>query len=175
MNSQVQIVHTQAPLNPMMKRLCTVLLMAAAAALLWTQGVKAMDLDRYRWQHRLLLLFAPQEDTPAYAAAAADIDRRSEEILDRDLVVFHLLEDGMSRVDGRRLSDAEARQLRDRFEIAPGRFTAVLIGKDGGVKLVRRDSVDLQAVFDRIDAMPMRQREMREKPSSRRPAGKSRS
>lgn len=159
----------------MMKRRFDVLLMAAAAALLWTQGVKAMDLDRYRWQHRLLLLFAPQEDTPAYAAAAADIDRRSEDILDRDLVVFHLLEDGASRVDGRRLSDAEARQLRDRFEIAPGRFTAVLIGKDGGVKLVRRDSIDLQAVFDRIDAMPMRQREMREKSSSRRPAGKSRS
>ena len=158
-----------------MKKRFAVLLMAAAAALLWTQGVKAMDLDRYRWQHRLLLLFAPQEDTPGYAAAAEDIQRHSEGILDRDLVVFHVLEDGASRVDGRRLSDAEARQLRDRFEIDPGRFTAVLIGKDGGVKLVRRDSVDLQAVFDRIDAMPMRQREMREKQSSTRPAGKSRS
>lgn len=159
----------------MMKKRFAVLLMAAAAALSWTQGVNAMDLDRYRWQHRLLLLFAPQEDSPAYATAAEGIQRRSEDILDRDLVVFHVLEDGASRVEGRRLSDAEARQLRDRFEIAPGRFTAVLIGKDGGVKLVRRDSVDLQAVFDRIDAMPMRQREMREKQSSTRPAGKSRS
>jgi hypothetical protein len=41
------------------------------------------------------------------------------------------------------------------------RFLAMLlIGKDGGVKS-REPSLDLDAIFGRIDAMPMRIREMR--------------
>ncbi|WP_242674565.1 DUF4174 domain-containing protein [Marinobacter halodurans] len=35
-----------------------------------------------------------------------------------------------------------------------------MIGKDGGIKS-RESSLDLDAVFRRIDAMPMRIREMR--------------
>lgn len=36
----------------------------------------------------------------------------------------------------------------------------ILIGKDGGIKS-RFDRVDLKAIFSDIDAMPMRQNEMR--------------
>ncbi|WP_349559152.1 DUF4174 domain-containing protein [Marinobacter sp. NFXS9] len=39
-------------------------------------------------------------------------------------------------------------------------FRVLLIGKDGGIKS-RESSLDLDAVFRRIDAMPMRIREMR--------------
>jgi hypothetical protein len=39
----------------------------------------------------------------------------------------------------------------------------ILIGKDGGVKLVQEERVSLQAVFDLIDTMPMRRREMRQR------------
>jgi hypothetical protein len=44
-----------------------------------------------------------------------------------------------------------------------GRFdeTVFLIGKDGTLKL-RQADLDLPALFERIDAMPMRQREMRQ-------------
>jgi hypothetical protein len=35
----------------------------------------------------------------------------------------------------------------------------LLIGKDGGIK-ARADDLDLAALFERIDAMPMRRREM---------------
>lgn len=149
-----------------MTRYRHLLLLSVAAALLSLPSAVAANLDEYRWQHRLLLLFAPDEKKPAYVSAAEDIARRSAEVADRDLVVFHVLEDGPSRVNGRMLSQEEVRQLRHRFEIPADRFAAVLIGKDGGVKLVRYQAVELQEVFDRIDAMPMRQREMRQKKSS---------
>jgi len=87
---------------------------------------------------------------------------------DRDLVVIRLLESGSSRVNGRNLSGDETQRLRTRFEALAGRFKAILIGKDGGVKLTRNEAIRLQEVFDRIDAMPMRQREMRERESFRK-------
>ncbi len=125
----------------------------------------AADLEPYRWQNRLLLLFDTGEKASGYAAVSKQVALRRGEVADRDLVVFHVLEAGPSRVGDRALSVEEALRLRSRFEVRPGVFTAVLVGKDGGVKLVRHHSVDLQEVFDRIDAMPMRQREMREKSS----------
>jgi hypothetical protein len=49
--------------------------------------------------------------------------------------------------------------LRDRLSARVGKFTVVLIGKDGGEKLRRSDEVDLGEIFSLIDSMPMRQRE----------------
>ena len=40
---------------------------------------------------------------------------------------------------------------------ARGPATFLLVGKDGGVKMKEGANVDLQAVFDEIDRMPMRQ------------------
>jgi hypothetical protein len=79
------------------------------------------------------------------------------------LIVFRVFEDGPSRVQEKPLSSEEAEALRRRFSVQSGRFAVILIGKDGGVKMVREHEADLQEIFDRIDAMPMRQREMREK------------
>ncbi len=48
---------------------------------------------------------------------------------------------------------------------APG-FAFVLVGKDGGVKLVRRTFVSRRELFALIDAMPMRRAEMGRRGSS---------
>jgi hypothetical protein len=65
------------------------------------------------------------------------------------------------------LSPEDTQKLRRRFGVRPGRFTVILIGKDGGVKMLREDRVELQEIFDLIDSMPMRQQEMQEKGKTR--------
>ena len=122
-----------------------------------------MDLDTYRWKNRLLLVFAPTPSLPGFAAFDRDLARRTAEVSDRDVIVFRILEKAPSRVEEKPLSSKEAEALRHRFSVKPGRFTVILIGKDGGVKMVREHDADLQEIFDRIDSMPMRQQEMREK------------
>ena len=57
--------------------------------------------------------------------------------------------------------DAAARQ---RFHVAPGQFTVILIGKDGGEKLRSHQPISWNKLQSTIDAMPMRQDEMRSKP-----------
>jgi hypothetical protein len=70
---------------------------------------------------------------------------------------------GLSRVGEKPLAPENTEKLRRRFEVKSGPFKVVLIGKDGGVKMVREDRADLQEIFDRIDSMPMRQQEIKEK------------
>ncbi|OGP89448.1 MAG: hypothetical protein A2157_13360 [Deltaproteobacteria bacterium RBG_16_47_11] len=123
----------------------------------------SVDLGAYQWDHRLLIVFAPSENDPAYQSLKEQVDHQAGDILDRDLLVFHIFERGESRLDKGTLNPQQASSLRKRFSIVPGKFRVILIGKDGGVKINRESSIDLPEVFSTIDAMPMRQREMKEK------------
>ena len=60
------------------------------------------------------------------------------------------------------LMAAAARRLRDRFDVPDDAFRVVLVGKDGTEKRREAEPVSARSVFDTIDAMPMRQREMQE-------------
>jgi hypothetical protein len=56
---------------------------------------------------------------------------------------------------------SEAKALRTRYGAEDGStFTALLIGKDGGVKWRDREPADLSRIFSLIDSMPMRRQEM---------------
>lgn len=125
------------------------------------------DLNRFRWEKRLLFLFAPDERHAGAVLMKAQVDARREEMLDRDLVFFELFATGTSRMDAEPLPSATAAALRARFSPEPDAATLALVGKDGGVKLSRRDPAGLDEVFARIDAMPMRQAEIRRRQQSK--------
>lgn len=118
------------------------------------------DLKQYQWKNRLLLLFSPSPGEPAYQALRRELQEQAGGVRERDLLVFHVLEQGKSLMNGREISPAGAQALRQRFRIEPGAFTVVLVGKDGGAKLKRGAGVALADIFGLIDSMPMRQREM---------------
>lgn len=125
------------------------------------------DLSRFRWENRLLFLFAPDERHASAALVKAEVDARREEMLDRDLVFFELFATGTSRMNAQPIPSATAAALWARFSPQPDAATLVLVGKDGGVKLTRRDPEGLDEVFARIDAMPMRQIEIRRRQQSK--------
>ncbi len=119
------------------------------------------DLDAYQWKNRLLLIMAPSDTDPRVVGFESRLAARRDDIRDRDLLTLRLLEAGPSVQPDQTLSPESVQALRRRYGAAPGRFLVILIGKDGGVKLVQEEQVSLQAIFDLIDTMPMRRREMR--------------
>jgi hypothetical protein len=119
------------------------------------------DLKHFQWKNRVLLVFAPTRGEPSFEALRESLVGRNAEIVDRDLVVFELIETGPSTKDGQPLDPEAARLLRERFRTPSGTFSVVLVGKDGGVKLDRQEKTSLDEIFALIDSMPMRQREMR--------------
>lgn len=126
-----------------------------------TQAEITFNLRDQQWQHRVLLVFAPSEQSPVYQQQRQAWQSRTEAMEERDLKLVEVLAIADSRVDGQLISSASADRLRDQFRIAPEAFAVILIGKDGTEKQRFSQPVDLSRIFSTIDAMPMRQQEMR--------------
>jgi hypothetical protein len=70
--------------------------------------------------------------------------------------------EGESRLGDEIIAPASAERVRNEIDVEAGTTTFVLIGKDGTEKL-RKTEIDLDEIFEVIDAMPMRKREMKDK------------
>lgn len=148
--------------SPALVLIAIAVIMAMAFGAEAGQEGNGLDLNRFKWKNRLLFLFGPDRQTEALADLQKEIQQRQAGVADRDLVVFEIVENGQSRMNGTEIAPQTAEALRQRFAAPPNRFSAVLVGKDGGVKMKRNDRVRLDEIFQLIDAMPMRQQEMRE-------------
>ncbi len=129
-------------------------------SLLWmlsAQTPKPMSLEQTlrasRWQHRVLLVVAPTAEHPDFKAQKALLAAKKTDLAERDFVVVEVLYND--------LSTADLAFLKQRTNVQPPQFAAVLIGKDGGVKQRRTRPIPPAALFGTVDKMPMRQQEMR--------------
>ncbi len=121
--------------------------LAAAAA--------ALPLAQHRWHDRLLIVFAPGEASPDLAEQRRDTAAATATYTERDLAVVEVVGDVV-----RGASDS-AGALRRRFHVPGDAFRAVLVGKDGTVALTAAGPLPAARLAAVIDAMPMRQDEMR--------------
>lgn len=122
----------------------------------------------HQWEHRLLFVFVAAETSDALARQEEAFAGHDAGFRDRDLLLVTMRgpDRGTYRVapgtDSRPLTKATVQRLRKRFDVPPDTFRVVLVGKDGTEKRRDAEPVSTRAIFDAIDAMPMRQREMRE-------------
>lgn len=91
---------------------------------------------------RRLLISAPGPEHPAYREQAAGLLPAWRGLIERDFII------------------------ETRF--GPAAFSVVLIGRDGGEKLRQSTPLAAADLFAVVDAMPMRQAEMRERPPARK-------
>jgi hypothetical protein len=119
-----------------------------------------LDLSTYKWRNRLLLIFAPSASDEDHKEQIRLLEGSETGSEDRDLILATIFEDGAGELEDGAISMEEASGLRETFGIPKDRFTVVLVGKDGGEKFRSYIPVSLRDIFDRIDAMPMRRREM---------------
>lgn len=127
-----------------------------------TQAITALDLGQYQWQNRLLLIFAESAATPSVIGQRQRFADERAGFADRELLAFYLYDAGMGEADSRTVDPAATAQLRDKYDLVPGEFAVLLVGKDGGAKNRFTEPVDAEEIYSLIDAMPMRQREMQE-------------
>lgn len=110
---------------------------------------RASQLDDWKWKNRVLIVVGPAEDSAVrqqrqiYQSAANGMS-------ERQIVLTEALDD-----------TARSREIRSRVSADGKRFHAFLIGKDGHVALSSDKPLSADYLFQRIDAMPMRQDAMR--------------
>ncbi|OGX81906.1 hypothetical protein BEN47_18855 [Hymenobacter lapidarius] len=110
-------------------------------------------LRRHHWQKRVLLLASPTPDHPDFEAQKALLAAQQSGLATRDFLVLDLIYT--------RLSDTDKQFLAQKTGVLPQGFAAVLIGKDGGVKLKSTRPIVPATLFGTVDKMPMRRQEMR--------------
>ena len=123
-------------------------------------SVADLDLDALRWKKRVLVLFSPSESDASFQSQKKSLASSAEEVLDRNLVILEIVEQGQSRAGNQLLSGKSVQAIRKRLGVETGPFQVLLIGKDGGVKLRSSEAVSMKDLFGLIDSMPMRQQEM---------------
>ena len=129
-----------------MASLCSTLIGAGSAA--------AATLDDLQWDYRVVAVFTP---TDTAGREAADELSNTVGIAERDIAWFVLSPDDLHSNLSQPIERASIAGLHE----ADG-FEAVLVGKDGGVKARQSESLDINAFFNEIDSMPMRQQEMQQ-------------
>jgi hypothetical protein len=149
-------------------RLTTLLLaLTLPMAAQTTQPISVATLAALHDRYRPLLVFAP-DITPEFREQMWLLSARAKDLHERDVITVPITDHWSEMGDGifdsiqtLSLSKTEQAAARRRFHIAPSSFTVILLGKDGGEKLRSHKPLTLKKLNDTIDAMPMRQEEMR--------------
>ncbi len=114
------------------------------AGLLMSAPLQAGPISKYRWENRLVLW---QSDSAEFGARFLKTwDAVAPGCLERDILVLEI----------------RTAEMREELGLGGRETVILLVGKDGGVKERWSEAVAPEKVFALIDAMPMRQREMRE-------------
>jgi hypothetical protein len=120
------------------------------------QGIKP-----YRWQNRLLLVFAPSGQNDSFQHQQDLWRDQVLQLKDRDLLVLPVV--GSQPVKGPGQQPLTPASLRELFQVSEEEFAVVLVGKDGTEKYRTSSPVAPRHIYGIIDTMPMRQSEMRKK------------
>lgn len=117
-----------------------------------------------QWDHRPVVVFAPSADDRRLVRQTALLTEAARSLRDRDMAVYLVADGTVRAIRGPQLG-ADATALRSHYRAGQGHFTVILVGKDGGEKFRAERVVEPDELFALIDTMPMRRREMRERPA----------
>ncbi len=121
----------------------------------------AQNLDDFQWKNRIVLLVDASSDTDALKSQLAELISDRQALKERDLILFRVTPEAVYASDGS-TSNLTAKDIYENFGLDSNFKGILLIGKDGGIKLKKHFMVSALDIFDLIDGMPMRRREMRE-------------
>jgi hypothetical protein len=127
---------------------------------------RQVTLDSLRENSRPLLIFSPRATDSRVLRQFELLAGHAGGLHERQVPPILIPAINLSRppacaLDIFTVSSEEAAGVRKRFHVAQNAFTVILLGKDGGEKLRSDYPLSYEKLRETIDAMPMRQDEMR--------------
>ena len=120
------------------------------------------DFLKYKWRNRILVFSTASLDNETFIAQWEKFKSSQKKLEDRNMLLFVLAKGRIYDKELKVIHHYHIAPLRKKYQM-PQTFNGLtLIGKDGLVKLQKQFAVEPQVIFETIDQMPMRQREMRE-------------
>ncbi len=122
--------------------------------------VKAM-FEAYQWEKRVLLVFAPERNSPELKQQWDMILREQPLLKERDYVVWVLVANQNVTVDGEAKPHLFTRPFYEYFNVKEDEFTVIILGLDGQAKLRAETPVMADTITGIVDVMPSRKHEIR--------------
>ncbi len=122
--------------------------------------MEAQDLSIHQWENRVLLLLVEDTQNFSYQAQLSILKSQEKALKDRKILVYHLQASQYKKgLNGEEWIISQGVFQQYKSSTAP--FEIVLLGLDGGVKLQQSKLLPAQDLFNLIDQMPMRKRELK--------------
>lgn len=127
-------------------------------------NICAQHLDQHQWKNRIIVVKAKNNENTNLKNQLSQFQNHKKELLDRKLVLYQVIDNNYSftnfRTEPKAFSLISNHKDGDIFKMDKD-FEVILIGLDGGIKLRQHKLLSLKELFNTIDAMPMRQNEIR--------------
>ncbi|MDZ7720713.1 MAG: DUF4174 domain-containing protein [Balneolaceae bacterium] len=124
---------------------------------------QSQDLSSHRWEDRLILILTDDTNNSVYQNQIEELYSDQQGLDDRKLVIYTVLPDKFKRDDKEKEDWVESNKLYSDYKKSEKPFEILLIGLDGGVKLRQSELLSNEDFFGRIDQMPMRRNELRQR------------
>ena len=121
----------------------------------FAKGQAMASIDDFKWGNRIIIVKVSGSGDPYVVS----LNERNPGVVDREIVWFVVDSKGV-RSNLASVDESLEKSVKSFLVGKDDKPEVILIGKDGGVKN-RSDELDMDALFEQIDAMPMRIREMK--------------
>tara|TARA_B100000945_G_scaffold317098_1_gene319291 strand:+ start:607 stop:1050 length:444 start_codon:yes stop_codon:yes gene_type:complete len=127
------------------------------------ENQEMLNLKNFEWENRVLIIGGHGSK---FKSQLDQINFEDKEFIDRNLVII-LLEENNSKIsyDGlktiKTIDYDSTLSIRNKYDFK--NFKLLLIGKDGGEKYNSNEPVNINVIYELIDAMPMRKQEIEER------------
>lgn len=112
-------------------------------------------MQRLTWKNRVIVVYTPNASAKDFQKQRQFLSEKTKGLKERDLVIIECV--------GKTLSSEDKNYVARHFNHDLSAFGVWLVGKDGGTKLSENKPVTTEEFFSLIDAMPMRQAEIRKR------------
>jgi hypothetical protein len=121
----------------------------------------SQDLSSHQWEDRLVFILTDDTGSTIYQEQIEELYSDQNGLKDRKLVIYTVLPNQFKRDDPEKDGWIQSGDLYSEYKKSDESFEILLIGLDGGVKLRQSEFLSNEDLFGRIDRMPMRRNELR--------------
>ncbi|MEQ5793003.1 DUF4174 domain-containing protein [Muricauda sp. NFXS6] len=142
--------------------LIKVILLITSFSFMNTYG---QDLEKHKWTNRVLIVKTVDAESNKYQEQIKEFTNSPEELIDRKLILYKIVNNDFTLTNYKNSafnsSGKISGKLAENILDAKENFEVILIGLDGGIKIQQTKILTKEHLFNTIDAMPMRQNEMK--------------
>jgi len=125
----------------------------------------AQDIQKHQWEHRILIVQTTDANSEKFLDQLQAFSGQEKGLIERKLILYKIIGNQFELLDFKNSkplhSGTISEHLRHKYLENTSEFKILLLGLDGGIKLQQESILSIETLFNTIDAMPMRQREMK--------------